>query len=151
MATTITNGPPPTPATVNNSYTFAFTWTVTSGGAPSFSVSSGALPAGLSLSSAGVISGVASGPPATYSGVITAGNGVGADAAQAFAIAIVHGVTSPNVIDLETPAHLSSNALLRETPNQAPSWRHPIPQPFNAAGVIDPRPTHGQIWPRGRR
>jgi hypothetical protein len=83
-APSITNGPPPA-APLNASY--SFTYTNSGYPAPTFSVTSGTLPTGLTLSSAGVISGTptASG---TYTGTVTASNGVGASAMQNFSIAV---------------------------------------------------------------
>ena len=51
----ITNGPPPSPGLVGTAYTF--TYTFTGFPTPTFSVTSGSLPTGLTLSSAGILSG----------------------------------------------------------------------------------------------
>ena len=80
---TITNGPPPN-GTVGVSYNFAYTST----GSPTFSITAGALPTGLSLSAAGVIS---VGPPTdagTFTGTVTASNGTLPNATQNFSITI---------------------------------------------------------------
>ena len=82
----ITDGPATTLATVGTAY--AFTYIDTGVPAPTFSLLSGStLPSGLTLSSAGVISGT---PTAvgTFTGTVDAGNGVGLDATQGFAIVI---------------------------------------------------------------
>lgn len=79
---TITNGPPPG-GTVGVAYNFSYTST----GFPTFSLTAGALPAGLSLSSAGVISGTPS-VPGTFSGTVRATNGTAPDATQNFTIII---------------------------------------------------------------
>ena len=80
---TITNGPPPN-GTVGVTYNFAYTST----GAPTFSVTAGGLPPGLSLNAAGVINGI---PTAvgTFTGTVTATNGTAPDATQNFSITIV--------------------------------------------------------------
>lgn len=84
-APAITNGPPPATGTLGSPFNFTYT---ASGTTPiTFSVTSGALPTGLALSSAGVISGT---PTAvgTFAGVVTASNGTSPNAAQAFNIVI---------------------------------------------------------------
>jgi uncharacterized repeat protein (TIGR03803 family) len=82
----IINGPPPAAATVNTAYSFTFT----SSGFPSptFSVTSGSLPPGLTLSSAGVISGTPT-QVGIYTGAITAGNGISPNATQNFSITVL--------------------------------------------------------------
>jgi uncharacterized delta-60 repeat protein len=89
---TITNGPPPATAAANTAYNFAYTYTGFP--APIFT-SSGTLPTGLSLSSAGVISGTPS-VAGMFSGIqVTASNGVAPNATTAaFGIAIRPVVTS---------------------------------------------------------
>ena len=80
----ITSAPPPITATLNTAYNFTF---IFSGfPAPTFSVTSGSLPPGLTLSSVGVIFGTPT-TPGTYTGTVTASNGVGA-ATQNFTITI---------------------------------------------------------------
>ena len=81
----ITSAPPPA-ATFNTAYNFAYTFSGFP--APTFSVTSGALPTGLTLSSTGVISGtpVATG---TYAGTVTATNGIGTPATQNFSITVL--------------------------------------------------------------
>jgi uncharacterized protein (TIGR02597 family) len=82
-APSIANGSPTSPVLVNQpySYTYAFTGSPT----PTFSVTPGALPPGLSLSSAGVISGTPT-TTGTYTGTVDATNGVSPDATQPFSI-----------------------------------------------------------------
>src|SRR5262249_26488400 len=79
------NGPATSPTLVGASYSFQYT--STGFPVPSFTVSSGALPTGLTLSSSGVISGT---PTATgsFSGVVTLSKGVTPDATQAFTIVV---------------------------------------------------------------
>ncbi len=85
QAPQITNGPPPSPVIVGSPYTFSY---IASGNpAPTFSVS-GTLPAGLNLSSAGVLSGTATlGGTGSFPGItVTASNGVLPNATQSFAL-----------------------------------------------------------------
>jgi hypothetical protein len=82
VAPTITNGPPPD-GTVGVAYNFAYTST----GAPTFSVTAGGLPTGLSLNSGGVISGIPT-TAGTFTGTVTASNGTSPDATQDFSIII---------------------------------------------------------------
>jgi hypothetical protein len=84
-----TNGPPP--PTAQLSVPFNFGYSATGFPLPTFALTSGALPVGLSLSSAGAITGVP-GAPGTYSGVVTATNAAGS-ATQAFSISV--GVPPP--------------------------------------------------------
>jgi len=81
---TISNGPATITATVGTAYSFTYT----AGGSPAsgFSVTSGALPPGLTLTSAGTISGTPT-AAGSYAGVIGAANGAGS-ASQNFAITV---------------------------------------------------------------
>ena len=73
------------PATTGTAYTFQYT--VTGTPAPSFSLGSGALPSGLTLSAAGLVAGTPT-TVGTFTGVVDAGNGVGSAATETFAIVI---------------------------------------------------------------
>lgn len=83
-APTITSGAPPS-ATLGESYYHAYT----ANGTPpiTFSVSAGGLPPGLSLSSAGVITGTPT-DVGTFTGVVQASNAASPSATQAFSIAV---------------------------------------------------------------
>lgn len=84
-APVITNGPPTTTGKVGVS--FSFTYTKTGGPTPTFSVTSGALPPGLTLSTAnGSITGKPT-APGTYTGTVTASNSQGS-VTQNFSIVI---------------------------------------------------------------
>jgi hypothetical protein len=72
---------------------YSHTMTATGDAPITYSVTSGALPTGLALSSAGVISGAPT-VVGTYTGVITASNGVAPNATQSFSIVIGHSGTS---------------------------------------------------------
>ena len=74
-----------TPATVGVFYLFQYTAAGTP--APTFTLISGALPSGLSLSSTGVLSGTLA-LSGTFTGVIDAGNGIGPDATQSLTIVV---------------------------------------------------------------
>ena len=79
-----TNGPPTSSGAIGTAYTF--TYTSTGSPAPTFSVTAGALPTGLSLSSAGAITGTPT-TAGTYTGTVTATNTAGT-ATQNFSIVI---------------------------------------------------------------
>lgn len=79
----ITSGPPPATAKVNTAYSFAFT--ATGQPAPLFSVASGALPAGLKLSTTGVLAGTPS-KVATYTFSVKATNAAGTATSEVFTI-----------------------------------------------------------------
>ena len=89
VAPAITNGPPPSPVIVGTPYTFTFT--VTGSPAPTFSLTGGTLPPGLTLSSGGVLSGTAtSAGSGNFPNItVTAGNGTLPDAQQTFSLAAV--------------------------------------------------------------
>jgi hypothetical protein len=91
IAPAITNGPPGN-GTVGVAYNFTYTATGTP--APTFAVTAGALPPGLVLSAAGVISGTPT-APGTFTGTVTAANGVLPNAAQTFSITIAAGSSAP--------------------------------------------------------
>ncbi len=80
-----TSSAPTTPSLANQSY--SFTCSASGYPASTFSVTAGALPTGLSISSGGAITGT---PTATgvFTGTITANNGIGTAATQNFSITI---------------------------------------------------------------
>ncbi len=90
QAPALTNGPTPSSGLVGTAY--SFTYTATGFPAPTFSVT-GALPSGLSLSTAGAITGT---PTAvgTFTGTVTASNGIGTAATQNFTITVSQAVTN---------------------------------------------------------
>lgn len=93
VAPVITSAPPPA-GTLGIPYNFTVTANGT--GPITFAVTSGALPAGLSLSPSGVISGTpAVGSAIPASGVITASNGTLPDATQSFSILVPSIVSVP--------------------------------------------------------
>ena len=67
---------------------YSYTFSATGYPLPTFSVSSGALPPGLCLSAAGVISGVPT-AAGNFTGMVSASNGVGSPATQSFNITII--------------------------------------------------------------
>ena len=89
VAPAITNGPPPSPVIVGTPYTFTFT--VTGSPAPTFSLTGGTLPPGLTLSSGGVLSGTAtSAGSGNFPNItVTASNGTLPDAQQTFSLSAV--------------------------------------------------------------
>lgn len=86
----ITNGPAPA-ATVGSPYTFIYTADGTP--TPTFTVLSGTLPPGLTLSSTGTISGTPT-QPGIYSGTVQARNGINPNATQNFNIAVSESYTA---------------------------------------------------------
>ncbi|MHB8523061.1 MAG: YCF48-related protein [Limisphaerales bacterium] len=84
QAPAITSGPPPS-ATVNQGYSFPFT--ATGSPAPSFSVASGALPPGITLSPAGTLAGTPT-QTGTFTFTVQASNGVGQAATQVVTLVI---------------------------------------------------------------
>jgi hypothetical protein len=84
VAPAITSGPPGNGIV---GVPYAFTYTSTGSPAPTFALTAGALPSGLTLSSAGVISGTPT-TAGVFTGRVTASNGVPPDATQDFSITI---------------------------------------------------------------
>ena len=125
-----TDGPPPTTATINASYSFAYT--ATGSPTPNFSVLSGALPPGLVLSSTGTLSGTPT-QAGIYTGVINATNGINPDATQSFSIA-VSAVTSPPLFtDGPPPTAASTTAPYNFTFTAS---GYPIPTFSVTAGAL---------------
>jgi hypothetical protein len=86
-----TSSPPTTSGTLGVAYNYYCL--ATGVPSPAFSVTSGALPDGLLISNAGVISGTPT-VAGTFSGTITATNGATPDATQAFTITIITALQS---------------------------------------------------------
>jgi cyclophilin family peptidyl-prolyl cis-trans isomerase len=86
QAPEFTNGPPPGTGVFGTVYT-SFAYTASGTPAPTFTVTSGALPTGLSLSTGGVITGTPA-AAGTFTGTVTASNGIGTAATQNFSIVI---------------------------------------------------------------
>ncbi len=85
VAPTITSGAPPTTGTQGVAYNH--TYTATGSATITYSVTAGALPTGLTLSAAGVISGTPT-TPGLFTGTVTAANTYTPDATQNFSITI---------------------------------------------------------------
>jgi kumamolisin len=85
MAPAITSGPISTSAVVDSAYSFSYH--ATGAPAPAFSLSSGTLPEGLSLSPAGILSGTPL-QSGTFTGTVKASNGVGTAATQSFTLTV---------------------------------------------------------------
>jgi hypothetical protein len=96
-----TDGPPPSSATVGTAY--SFTYTASGSPAPTFSVTSGSLPTGLTLSAAGVISGTPT-AAGTFTGTVMASNGVSPNATQNFTITVTSGSQAPHFTDGPPPS-----------------------------------------------
>ena len=93
QAPQIVNGPPPSPLVVDSTYSFAFA--ASGNPTPAFSVS-GTLPPGLSLSSAGVLSGtITNGGTGMFPNImVTASNGVSPSARQTFSLSTITQVSN---------------------------------------------------------
>lgn len=84
-APAFTNGPPTTPVMVNTAYNF--TYSVTGVPTPTFSLTTGSLPSGITLSPTGTLSGTPT-QTGTYTGTVTLNNGIGSLATQNFSIVV---------------------------------------------------------------
>lgn len=105
QAIVFTSAAPPSTGNVGSAYNH--TCTATGGGTITYSVSSGALPTGLTLSSTGVISGTP-GAVGTFTGAIRAANGLVSPVTQNFSIVI-----GPALVF--TPGRVSITATLHDT------------------------------------
>ncbi|MDH4453765.1 MAG: MBG domain-containing protein [Verrucomicrobiota bacterium] len=118
---TINQAPTFTSSTPTNSGTFntAYNFTCTASGfpAPSFSVAAGALPTGLSLSTSGVISGTPT-AAGTYTGTLSASNGIGSAASQSFSITIQKAAATVALGSL-APTYTGSPLAATSTTNPA--------------------------------
>ena len=92
-APAITNTPLNATVDAGNSYNFAFQ--TTGYPAPTFTLTSGSLPPGLTLTSTGVLTGTAT-QVGTYSGTVTASNGSGANVTQSFTLTITNPAPTTN-------------------------------------------------------
>ncbi|HEY3325199.1 MAG TPA: MBG domain-containing protein, partial [Planctomycetota bacterium] len=127
----------------------SFTVTATGSPAPTFSVSSGTLPAGVSLAGSGVLSGTpASGTGGVYAVTIKASNGIGTDATQNFTLTVnqAPAITSANGTTFTTGAAGSFAATATGFP--APTFSRlagtlPSGIAFSSAGVLSGTPAAG--------
>jgi hypothetical protein len=132
QAPVITNGPPPG---APQSAPYSFIYTFQGYPTPTFSVTSGSLPPGLTLSSAGAITGSPT-TQGTYTGVTTASNGVSPAATQSFSIAIAP--LSPPAPTPEPPTTLgSSNTVTWASVNGAVQYEVEASTDPNFTTVID--------------
>jgi hypothetical protein len=96
VAPTITSAAPPATGTVGTAYNF----TVTATGTPAPTFTAPGLPTGLTISTAGVISGTPS-AAGTFPGTITAANGTLPNATQAFSI-VISDVPPASIVSVRT-------------------------------------------------
>ncbi len=108
----ITSNAPTATGTVGTSYSFSCT--ASGVPTPTFSVASGALPVGLSLSAAGEISGTPT-SAGTFTGTITATNAAGTSAAQSFSIIIAKASASVTLGSLSQTFNGSPRAATATT------------------------------------
>jgi len=101
------NAPPtPSPALLNASYYYDFSQNATGYPTPTYRLTSGAFPTGLTMTSAGILSGTPT-SVGTYSGVVTADNGINPAATEMFTIT-VQSPTAPVFINGSPPAAATS-------------------------------------------
>ena len=86
----------PISATIGNASATTFTLQTSGYPAATYTLTSGTLPPGLTLSSSGQISGTAT-QAGTFTGLITATNGIGTDATQSFTITVVISTDMPTL------------------------------------------------------
>jgi uncharacterized repeat protein (TIGR03803 family) len=145
----ITNGPPPTTVLLNATYSFTY---LTSGyPAPSFTLSAGSLPPGIGLSTTGVLSGSPT-QTGTYTGTVTASNGIGSASTQNFTIAVQESATITN--NPPPPTFLVNtlfNFTYQATGYPAPTFglstgNLPNGLTLSSAGVLSGTPTQTGVF-----
>ena len=125
QAPAFTNSPVSAPIALGLPYNFNFTATGTP--TPTFSVTAGALPPGLALSSAGAITGSPT-QLGTFSGTVKATNSVGS-ATQNFAFTVVSGltlgITLPTKVSMDDPDGIGTLnvSAVSSSPSPSPSHR----------------------------
>jgi hypothetical protein len=144
QAPAITSG---TSATFTVGTAGTFTVMATGFPAPTFS-ETGTLPSGVSLSSAGVLSGTpASGTQGSYPIVITAQNGVGTNATQSFTLNVdlAPAITSVNntTFTVGTPGTFTATATGFPAPTFSETGSLPSGVTLSAAGVLSGTPAAG--------
>jgi VCBS repeat-containing protein len=132
----ITSAPPPAFVSVNAPYNHTFT--ATGSPIPTFSITAGMLPPGLTLSSSGLLSGVPT-TPGTYNITVAASNGAGLAATQSFSIK----VNGPPVALNDSYATSQNTALTVSAPGVLGNDNDPNGDAFTAALVSNP--THGNV------
>ena len=105
VAPQITNGPATATGAIGSPYSFAYI--ATGNPTPTFTLASGSLPTNLSLSAAGAITGTPT-VAGTYSGTVTADNGVNPAATQNFTINITAGNNPVPVLNSISPTSVST-------------------------------------------
>ncbi len=146
----IIGNPPPTMATVGVPYNF--TYATFGFPSPTLSVSAGALPAGLTLSSSGILSGTPT-MPGVYTGTVTAANGVGFPASQNFAITVRPPNSPPIITNGPAPSgtvgvfySFSYTATGVPTPTFSASGTLPPGLTLAANGVLSGTPTMSGVY-----
>src|SRR5262249_10282435 len=86
---------------------YSYTYTATGSPAPTYSVTSGALPGGLTLAAGGAISGTPN-AVGTFTGVVTATNS-GGSTTQSFSIVIAAAVPGAPTIGVATPGNAQAS------------------------------------------
>jgi uncharacterized delta-60 repeat protein len=132
----ITSALPPSVVNVNASYSHTFT--ATGAPAPTFSVTTGNLPPGLFLTSAGLLSG-APFIPGTYSLTVRASNGVAPAATQSFSIK-VNGAPTAQFNSYST---IQNTTLTVAAPGVLGNDSDPNGDPITAALSVNP--LHGTV------
>jgi len=85
---------PPLNVTIDSDTSYSFSYQASGYPPPTFTLTSGSFPPGLTLASNGTLTG-SSAQPGTYSGTVTASNGVGTSSVQSFTITIESPTDTP--------------------------------------------------------
>jgi VCBS repeat-containing protein len=132
----ITSAPPPAFVNINASYNHTFT--ATGSPIPTFSVTAGSLPPGLTLSPSGLLTGAPT-TPGTYNLTVAASNGAGLAATQSFSIK----VNGPPAALNDSYATSQNTALNVSAPGVLGNDNDPNGDAFTA--VLLSSPAHGTV------
>ena len=138
------------PATTGTAYSFQYT--ATGNANPSFSLGSGALPGGITLSSAGLLSGTPN-TVGTFSGVVDASNGIGSAATDSFTIVVKQVLVFTGATAAASPETAGMAYAFQYTVNSFPaasftvsSGMLPNGLMLSADGAIAGTPTRGGVF-----
>ena len=151
QAPAFTDGPPTSPTTIGTLYNF--TYTASGFPSPTFSVTPGTLPPGFTLNPNGLLSGIST-QAGTFSGTVTASNGISPSASQAFSIT-VKPLSAPSfsnapltvIITINTPLNFDYTANGTPSPTfSIISGSLPAGLSFSTSGVLSGTPTHIGVY-----
>lgn len=153
QAPIIANGPPPATVVIGTAFSFSYQTNASTYPPPAFSIISGSLPPGLTLSTSGILSGTPT-QTGAYTATVDAGNGISPDATQNFTISVQKApqiisspLPNPTSAAVGVPFSYSFLAIGFPTPTfSITSGSLPPGLALSASGVLSGTPTLGGIY-----